>query len=131
MKKISTKMERHVTDISDDVILALSLYDWPGNIRELENLIERALNLVDKQAIIETDHLPQYITDALLTTATLGNLKIVPIKIEGTLKDMYMEIEKKAIKAALEDFNGNKLRVAKKLNISRTSLYGKLKLYNL
>ena len=42
-----------------------------------------------------------------------------------------MEIEKKAIKAALEDYNGNKLRVAKKLDISRTSLYEKLKLYNL
>lgn len=131
MKKISSEMERHVTDISDEAMLALSLYDWPGNIRELENLIERALNLVDKQAIIETEQLPHYITDGLITAATNSNIKIVPIKIDGTLKDMYMEIEKKAIKAALEDYNGNKLRVAKKLDISRTSLYEKLKLYNL
>ena len=71
MKKISSEMERHVTDISDEAMLALSLYDWPGNIRELENLIERALNLVDKQAIIETEHLPLYITDRLLTILLL------------------------------------------------------------
>ncbi len=131
MKKISSEMERHVTDISDGAMLALSSYDWPGNIRELENLIERALNLVDKQAIIQTDHLPVYITDGLLDNSTSCNINIVPIKIDGTLKNMYQDIEKKAIKAALEEFNGNKLRVATKLDISRTSLYEKLKLYNL
>ena len=65
------------------------------------------------------------------TNPPIGNIKIVPIKINGTLKDMYMEIEKKAIKVALKDFNGNKLKAAKKLDISRTSLYEKLKLYNL
>lgn len=135
MKKISLEMEKHVTDISDEALMALSLYDWPGNIRELENVIERALNLVDKQAIIELDQLPHYITDRMLTrmlTATTNsNINIVPIKMDGTLKDMYMELEKKAIKAALEDYNGNKLRVAKKLDISRTSLYEKIKQYNL
>jgi len=131
LKKISSEMERHVTDISDEAMQALSLYDWPGNIRELENLIERALNLVDKQAIIEISHLPLYITNQLLTVPPTNSIKTVPIKIDGTLKDMYKEIEKKAIKAALEEFNGNKLRVASKLNISRTSLYEKIKLYNL
>jgi transcriptional regulator with PAS, ATPase and Fis domain len=131
MRKISAEMERHVTDISEEAMLALSLYNWPGNIRELANLIERALNLVDKQAIIQTIHLPTYITDCLLTNPSNSNIKIVPIMINCTLKDMYMEIEKKAIKAALDEFKGNKLRVASKLDISRTSLYEKLKLYNL
>ncbi|MEK6263175.1 MAG: AAA family ATPase, partial [Clostridium sp.] len=131
MRKISSEMERHVTDISDEALLALSLYDWPGNIRELENLIERALNLVDKQAIIETSQLPFYITEGLLTNLPDGNIKIVPININGPLKNMNKVLEKKAIKAAMEDFNGNKLRVAKKLDISRTSLYEKLKIYNL
>ena len=131
MKKISAEMERHVTDISDEALLALSLYDWPGNIRELENLIERALNLVDKQAIIETNQLPFYITEGLLTNPPAFNIKIVPININGTLKNMNRVLEKKAIKAAMEEFNGNKLRVAKKLDISRTSLYEKIKIYNL
>jgi transcriptional regulator with PAS, ATPase and Fis domain len=131
MKKISSEMERHVTDISDEALLALSLYDWPGNIRELENLIERALNLVDKQAIIETSQLPFYITEGLLTNPPAFNIKIVPININGTLKSMNKVLEKKAIKAAMEEFNGNKLKVAKKLDISRTSLYEKLKIYNL
>ena len=130
-KKISSEMEIHVTDVTDKAIQALSLYDWPGNIRELENVLERALNLVDKQAIIEIDHLPLYITEELLTKPRIDNINMVPIKINGTLKDMYKEIDKKAIKAALEEFNGNKLRVANKLDISRTSLYEKLKLYNL
>jgi len=131
MKKISLEMEIHVTNISDEAIMALSLYDWPGNIRELENSIERALNLVDKQSIIEISHLPFYITKLLLTNSPTDNVKTVQIDINGTLKDMYIDIEKKAIKAALVEFNGNKLRVANKLDISRTSLYQKLKLYNL
>jgi PAS domain S-box-containing protein len=131
MKKISSEMERHVTDISEDAMLALSSYDWPGNIRELGNLIERALNLVDKQAMIEIEHLPRYITDGLLDETIAKNQKIVPVKIDGSLKDIFKDIERKAIKDALEEFNGNKLKAANKLQISRTSLYEKIKDYNL
>lgn len=131
LKKISSEMERHVTDISDEAMLALSSYDWPGNIRELANLIERALNLVDKQATIQIEHLPRYITDEILTNTTFGNAKIVPIKIDGSLNDIYQYIERKAIKQALDEFKGNKLKAANKLDISRTSLYKKIKLYDL
>ncbi|MBU3113044.1 sigma 54-interacting transcriptional regulator [Clostridium lacusfryxellense] len=95
MKKISLEMGIPVTNISDEAIMVLSLYDWPGNIRELENSIERALNLVDKESIIEIIHLPFYMTKLLLTNPAINNVKTVPIKIYGTLKDMYKEIEKK------------------------------------
>ncbi|ETA81801.1 sigma 54-interacting transcriptional regulator, partial [Youngiibacter fragilis] len=131
MRTISSEMERHVTDISEDAMAALAAYEWPGNIRELGNLIERALNLVDKQASIGIDQLPRYITQNLVKHDNNSGVKVVPISMEGSLKEITQEIEKKAIKEALEEFNGNKLRAAIKLDISRTSLYEKMKAYGL
>jgi transcriptional regulator with PAS, ATPase and Fis domain len=131
MRSISSEMERHVTDISDDAMAALSAYDWPGNIRELGNLIERALNLVDKQAAIGIEQLPRYITQSVSRHDNQAGGRIVPIRMEGSLKEITQEIEKKAIKDALEEFKGNKLRAALKLDISRTSLYEKMKVYGL
>lgn len=131
MKKISSEMERHVTEISKEAMLALSSYDWPGNIRELGNLIERALNLVDKQAMIGLEHLPRYVTQGIAAPSTVDLDKSIAVKISGTMKEIYEDIEKKAIKQALEDFKGNKYQAALKLDISRTSLYEKIKLYNL
>jgi transcriptional regulator with PAS, ATPase and Fis domain len=131
MRTISSEMERHVTDISEDAMAALSAYDWPGNIRELGNLIERALNLVDKQAAIGIEQLPRYITQSVSRNDNQSGGRIVPIRMEGSLKEITQEIEKKAIKDALEEFRGNKLRAALKLDISRTSLYEKMKVYGL
>jgi len=131
MRTISSEMERHVTDISEDAMAALSAYDWPGNIRELGNLIERALNLVDKQAAIGIEQLPRYITQSISRNDNQSGGRIVPIRMEGSLKEITQEIEKKAIKDALEEFRGNKLRAALKLDISRTSLYEKMKVYGL
>lgn len=131
MKKISSEMERHVTEISKEAMLALSSYDWPGNIRELGNLIERALNLVDKQAMIGLEHLPRYVTQGIAVPSTSDLDNSIAVKISGTMKEIYEDIEKKAIKQALIDFKGNKYQAALKLDISRTSLYEKIKLYNL
>lgn len=130
MKKLSSEMERHVTEISPSAMEALASYQWPGNIRELANLIERALNLVEKEAMITLEHFPYYIRKGVESHSSLG-LEAMDMNLEGTLKEIFEEIEKKAIRKVLLETEGNKYQSAKKLGISRTSLYEKIKKYDL
>nr|WP_243427969.1 sigma 54-interacting transcriptional regulator [Alkaliphilus hydrothermalis] len=130
LKKLAGEMERHVTEISPSAMEALKTYHWPGNIRELANLIERALNLVEKEAMITIEHLPYYIRKNFQDHKII-NLEPKEVKLEGSLKEIIEEIERKAITQVLTETDGNKLQTAKSLGISRTSLYEKIKRYNL
>lgn len=130
MKKLANEMERHVTEISPGALEALTNYHWPGNIRELANLIERALNLVEKEAMISLDHFPYYIRKGAKSDTGVA-LEGLEMNLDGTLKDIFEEIEKRAIRKTLLEYEGNKFQTAKKLGISRTSLYEKIKKYDL
>ncbi|WP_084281081.1 sigma-54 interaction domain-containing protein [Alkaliphilus transvaalensis] len=131
LKKLAGEMDRHVTEISPAAIQALKNYHWPGNIRELANLIERALNLVEKEAMITLEHLPYYIRKSI--EVITGSSKMLPL--EGnentTLKEIVEEVERKTISQALQETGGNKYQTSIKLGISRTSLYEKIKKYGL
>lgn len=123
LKKLSKDMDRFVTGISDDAMRLLCAYDWPGNIRELENTIERAINLVNKDAIINVNHLPYYIREQNPdVSGMLGG--------EG-LRELVARLEIKEIKNALEICDNNKQQAAKVLGISRTNLYEKMTKYGL
>lgn len=123
LKKLSKDMDRFVTGISDDAMRLLCAYDWPGNIRELENTIERAINLVNKEAIINVNHLPYYIREQNPdVSGMLGG--------EG-LRELVARLEIKEIKNALEICDNNKQQAAKVLGISRTNLYEKMTKYGL
>jgi transcriptional regulator with PAS, ATPase and Fis domain len=106
--------------ISEDATKAVYNYDWPGNIRELENCIERTWALSSGPALGFPD-LPTYIKStheqkkALETTAA----KIIPL----------VDLERKAILGAIEQLHGDKLMAAKLLGIGKTTLYRKLKEY--
>lgn len=130
MKKLSSEMERHVTEISPNALEALKNYHWPGNIRELANLIERALNMVEKEAVITLDHFPYYIRKQAKPDIGVS-LDTLEMQLDGTLKEIFDEIEKKAIQKTLLKYDGNKLKTARKLGISRTNLYEKIKKYDL
>lgn len=93
---------------------------WPGNIRELENVVERAFNLLEGN-IIKKEHLPLYLQNAKKQG------KVQP----GGLPKMIDEIEKEAILETLERCGGNKLQAAENLGISRAGLYKKMKRYNI
>lgn len=123
MKKLAEEMDRFVTEISPSAMDMLQLYDWPGNIRELENVIERAINLIEKEAKINVKHLPYYIQNP--------SSKYKPSYYDVNLKDMVAKLEQTEIKKALEAYSGNKLHTAKHLGISRTSLYEKMLKYGL
>jgi transcriptional regulator with PAS, ATPase and Fis domain len=98
------------TGLTPDAIDALRRHDWPGNVRELRNVLERALIMCDGP-VIDAEHLClRARTDVPLSSITdLGTL------------------EKKAIERAMRDADGNKVRAAKQLGISRMQLYTRLR----
>ena len=108
---------------------ALNKYSWPGNIRELANVLERALNLIDKEATVMLDHLPYHIRKEVQEDGAVNS--ITEAKLKGSLKDIFEDIEKRAIEQYLKETEGNKFQTAKLLGISRTNLYEKIKKYNL
>jgi sigma-54 dependent transcriptional regulator, acetoin dehydrogenase operon transcriptional activator AcoR len=111
LKKISTRTCR----LTPNATQALKAHSWPGNVRELENAIQRAQHL-SEQEDLDAVHL-----------GLAGTTAAHPIKRPGTLEDVEREI----ILAALKDCGKNMATTAKKLGISRSTLYRKVKQYRL
>ncbi|KRF65687.1 hypothetical protein ASG99_18190 [Bacillus sp. Soil768D1] len=119
VEKYQNLMKKRVQGMSDQALRQLRLYKWPGNIRELENIIERALNIVEEEEMIDSKHLPEEIT---------GHKELVPIR---TLAEVMEETERATIFSCLEMTSGNKSETAKRLGVSRTTLYEKMNKYGL
>ena len=115
-------MDRFVTEISPAAMRCLTEYHWPGNIRELENVIERAFNLVDKEASITLKQLPTYL---------IAEQEGEAVYTETSLKEVVEAVERKTIARCLKETLGNKYQAARLLGISRTSLYEKMEKYNI
>ncbi len=108
---------RPIHSISEDAMLRIMSYDWPGNIRELENAIERAVAL-GSGPILHVGDLPSNLQYASSEKAADTN-ELVPLEI----------LEKRAIFRALQETSGDKLAAARLLGIGKTTLYRKLKQY--
>ncbi|NLX61951.1 MAG: sigma 54-interacting transcriptional regulator [Tissierellia bacterium] len=117
--KISKKNNIKVDGISEDALEYLKKYDWPGNVRDLENIIERAVNVLDGETIITSKHLPSKIRG------------IMKNKVVRELKEVIEEAERQAIIDSLIICKGNRTLAAETLGISRTSLYEKMAKYNI
>ena len=122
MIKICKKYNVKAEGISREAIDFLKAYSWPGNIRQLENVIERAVNLLDDDIYIMPKHLPEKIIKSKIKKYSLEN---------NYLKDVVERIEKDIIIECLKDTSGNKKEAAKILGLSRAGLYKKLNRYNL
>ncbi len=119
IKKYSKKFNKNIKSIDDDVIEVLKQYDWPGNIRELDNLIERIL-VFQENDIIRLSDLPIEHSDN-----NYDSKDIIPIKIGSSLN----EAEKQIILATLNFNNGNRKDTADILGISLRNLQYKIKEY--
>lgn len=111
--------------LSNAALTALMTYRFPGNVRELQNILERAMTLSDGQAI-EPDHLQLPESHAPSVLATLPPIS-ESSDVPASLEDYLFEIEKRAILKALEETRWNRTAAAKKLGMTFRSLRYRLK----
>jgi DNA-binding NtrC family response regulator len=115
LQKFSREKGKEVTSIGSEVMELFLAHSWPGNVRELENVIEHASIIAKKDKILPKD-LPQYLLQKPLPNQQLFSLK---------------DHERDLILKALEETKWNKHQASKKLKITRSTLYGKMKRYGL
>ena len=118
ISKYNNKFGIYIEKIDDAAMDYLMNYTWPGNIRELENVIERAYNFVDGN-IINVKQMPEKI---------IKGRGIISV---GDLKNNLNSLEKQLIVDTLKACGGNKSKASKILKVNRASLYQKLKKYGL
>jgi DNA-binding NtrC family response regulator len=105
--------------ISPDAINRLGDYAWPGNVREVENVLERAMIIARGQIAIGVEHLP----GEFRARPGIGDRRHTPMSIE--------DLEHQHIERTLRYHGGNRTRAAKELGISRATLINKIKLFSI
>ncbi len=120
IEKYSRKNQRHITGCTASVENLFMEYPWPGNIRELENAVERAVILTRGPQIT-----PEDLPAAILSDIAMQTSSVAPEPLETSLKDM----EKKMILKTLKETQGNRTKTSDILGISRRTLQLKLKKY--
>jgi len=133
LAKYATQMEKPVTAISRPAMELLTKHDWPGNIRELENVLERAVAL-EPTPSIQPESLPSVVrgggTRVSSVPATAASHELLPV--EGLdLEARVQEIERGYIAQALERANGVQVKAAELLGMSFRSFRYYVKKYNL
>ncbi len=119
LDKFSQRENKRVSSISPEVMTAFLNYSWPGNLRELENVIESAVVLSKKDNIGIRSISDEIKKEAMNGTVTVDTFK--PLK----------EQELETVMRAIDAFNGNKSKAAKALGITRKALYNRLKQVNM
>lgn len=136
IKQSSQKLGKKVDELSPEALEMLLDYEWPGNIRELENVIERAAILC-ADGIIHTSHLP--IKDLMrggggeTEEPTSKRFQTDAISIDNgkSMKDIVQSVERKLISDALQRCGGNQVRAAKLLGVTRDILRYRMKHYGI
>ena len=116
IKHANKELGRHVLGLDDKASEMIASYSWPGNLRELNNVMKRA-TLLTKGNNIGSTELQQSMSHLQQPTETL------------TLRDEQTELQR--IETALKTANGNKSKAAQLLGVDRKTLYNKIKKYNL
>jgi transcriptional regulator with PAS, ATPase and Fis domain len=121
IEKFNAMKGKDIEGVSQDVLDILMRYDFPGNVRELENIIEYTFVLC-RGRMIEVQHLPNELQAEMLTRT-----KTAPEDINNPLD----QAEAKAIRAALLKHGGNRKKTAAHLGINKTTLWRKMKKYGI
>lgn len=126
LQKFSSENQRDIIDIDPMAMSLLTAWSWPGNIRELSNVIERAV-VMNSGPIIFSEDLPPQIRQPVCNA---GEVKTAPVG-ERNLKEEIKRVEKRIIMEVLEQQEGNRTRTALMLGISRRALMYKLQEYGI
>jgi len=122
LAKFSAKHGKPMARIDGEAMRALLSYDFPGNVRELENLLERA-TIVETKNVISVGSLPPNVTKFVTSGAAAPPIPADPFPEEGVFLDTELDrLEKLHLQKALEATKGNRTEAAKLLNISFRSL---------
>jgi PAS domain S-box-containing protein len=121
IQKFNAKMGKQIVGVSDQALRLLLKHDYPGNIRELENIIEHAFVLCRGERI-DFDCLPKEITEG-----QKGDYLSMPLQEETPFEKAETEV----IEKILKKYDGNRIKTAQELGIDRTTLWRKIKKYGL
>ncbi len=120
LRRFNRRFRREIRGITPDALSALQGYDFPGNVRELENLIERAFAMGAREQITLAD----------LPSLTSGHATPVATSSGGAIPQLA-EVEKELILRALAHYSDDKEAAARALGISRRTIYRRLKEYGM
>ncbi|MFZ9594944.1 MAG: sigma-54-dependent transcriptional regulator [Bdellovibrionia bacterium] len=124
LHQFNQKLMRGVTGIAPETLAALKQYSWPGNIRQLENVLERMVLMCEGQVLGNEDLPDEFVVDA---PGALAQGEEGESSLKQIVKRQTRALEKELIEKALEETSGNVTRAAEKLGLSRKGLQLKMK----
>jgi DNA-binding NtrC family response regulator len=118
LKRFVAQSNRPIRGFTQAAVERLTSFDWPGNVRQLQNEIQRAVLLCESGEIDSTD-------------LSITNVKSETDQSQDTNFTLLEGVERNAIVQMLKETGGNKLETAKRLGIGRQTLYNKIKAYGI
>ena len=129
IRRFNKELKKHLKGISKEAINLMMRYNWPGNIRELKNVIERIM-LLETDEVILPVHLPQEIIDKATSPLNQEPLKTFDLSIPDD-GNSFEDVEKELLQVALSKARGNQTQAAKLLNLTRDTLRYRMKKFGL
>jgi DNA-binding NtrC family response regulator len=118
LKKFSSQANRPIKGYSPSAIERITAFDWPGNVRQLQNEVQRAVLLSEGEEVDATD-------------LSISKARTIGDEAQDTNFTLLEGVERNAIVQMLKETGGNKLETAKRLGIGRQTLYNKIKAYGI
>ena len=124
LSTLNRRTKKRVKGLSSEALYCLSAYPFPGNVRELENEIERAMAMAGHGELIQVEHLSEKLRRGSVTAGR-------GLELQGSLKERIEALEILVLTECLQRHQGNKTRVARELGLSRNGLMKKMQRYSL
>lgn len=121
LDKFSKSIGKNIKGVGQSFYKGMVNYNWPGNVRELQNVIQTVVNVAENNSVLTYKNIPSYIRPKELSEDSNSKRPLLTLD----------EIEKSAILKTIQELNGNIAAAAKVLGIGRSTMYRKMKKYNI